>query len=276
MLGGTVAVTVAPRLGEISLTSFKTLQWIVNIIRRAARPNLIWLTGCTVEVDKVLRTGMNERLAIGGSCSDGRALVLRWVTNGVDGTIGRMNLSTISHTHDALGLTVHVPVVGSNVGLIVLEVPKVRTTVYPPEQGTVELIHLNTVEVDVSRRYLVAGANLLNQNFHLSVTIHISDSGIVGLVVVGNVGSTVIGSAVGLGDGEIAVTPYGCNSRGLRLILLAIDHRHHGIGAGSGATGIGEIGNGEWRGVDLGAIAVDIIVHPIVFGTQDAPTQIDA
>ena len=61
----------------------------------------------------------------------------------------------------------------------------------------------------------------------------------------------------------------------LRLLLTA-HHSGHGVRALHGAAGIHIVGNVERLGIELHAVAVEIVLHVVVFLAKDAPGTEDA
>lgn len=235
------------------------------------RTYLIGLTGLTVEVEQILGTGVHKELRHGTVLTVG-TIVLRFVAD--DDRLARSGVEdgTVGGAHDALCLAVTVPVIGGDISLVVLEVAEVRSAVDPPKQITVELKYLDAVEVGTVGFVLgiVSGAELFNDEFHLAVTIHISDGGVVGLIDIGDVCLAVVGEALGLSNLQIVIRQHGSNL-GTGSLFYSFYYRAYGIGA-AGATGrVGEIRYGERLVVDLYAIAVKIICDIVVFLGVDTP-----
>ena len=101
-----------------------------------------------------------------------------------------MDSRAFFESHHDFSLAIHIPVVANDVLLVVLEVTHVRTTVHPPEHGTILLqagqhrILLGLYAVDGRSvlwiklfTFLLVGE--LHQDFHLAIAIHIGAAGIV-------------------------------------------------------------------------------------------------
>ena len=183
---GTVAVAITPSSLQISLSCFQTLQRIIYA--------LVWLTRSTLAIPE-------ELLAIMGKPFYGtRSLWLTIVspgssilaigTNGISSAISHVDSRAFFKSHYDFCLAIHIPVVANDVLFVVLEVTHVRTTVHPPEHGTILLqagqhrILLGLYAVDGRSvlwiklfTFLLIGE--LHQNLQLAIAIHISTAGIV-------------------------------------------------------------------------------------------------
>ena len=271
VLRAAVAVAVAPGLLQVGLAVLESFQRIVHIIRMRGGAYLIGLTGLSVEVEQILGTGVHKELRH-GTVLTVSAIVFRLVTDDNGLTRCSVENGTVGGTHDAFCLAVAVPVIGGNVGLVVLEVTEVGAAVDPPKQLSVEFKHLDAVEVGTVGFVfgIISGADLLDDELHLAVAVYIGDGGIVGLIDIGDVGLSVVGEALGLGNLQIVIRQHGSNL-GTGSLFYSFYYRAYGIGA-AGATGrVGEIRYGERLVVDLYAIAVKIICDIVVFLGVDTP-----
>ena len=237
---------------------------------------LIGLTGLPIEIKEIFSTRMYEKLRHGTVLAVG-AIVLRLVAD--DNRLARSGVddSTVGGSHDALGLAVAVPVIGGDIGLVVLEVAEVGAAVDPPEQIAVELKHLDAIEVGTIGFVLgvVGGAELLDDEFHLAVTVYIRNGGVVGLIDIGDISLSVVGETFGLGDLEIVIRQHSGRLRTGGL-LHSFYNRAHGIGATGSTSRIGIIRYGERCVVDLHTITVEVISDSVVFLRIDAPRTEDA
>ena len=114
-------------------------------------------------------------------------IVLRGVTNHLCSAVCHVDNGAVRCTHHGLSLTVAVPVVGYDVGLVVLEICQVRTALYPPQALAVQLIDLDDAILTLiaptcQARIDIALVPHLNQYFQLAVTVNIGHAGIVRLV----------------------------------------------------------------------------------------------
>ena len=127
MLCTTVTITIAPSSLKTCFSIFESLQRIFFAF--------VWLTCNTVHIYKVFSTCTHKPLSALGAAT----IILRSITNNICRTICAMDSSTVSSTHHNFCLTVAIPVVGNDILLIVLEVAHVRSAVYPPQTGAIEL-----------------------------------------------------------------------------------------------------------------------------------------
>jgi len=276
VLRAAVTVAVAPGLGKIRLAVFQSLQRIVHIIGVCGGSYLIGLAGLSVEIEQIFGTGVHEELGHIAVLTVG-AIVLRLVADNDGLARSGVKDGTIGSAHDALCLAVTVPVIGSDIGLVVLKVAEVGAAVDPPKQIAVELKHLDAVKVGTVGLVLgvIRGAELLDDEFHLAVTVYISDGGIVGLIDIGHVSLAVVGETFGLGDLEIVMRQHSGRLRTGGL-LHSFYNRAHGIGATGSTSRISEIRYGEGFIVDLHTITVEVISDSVVFLRIDAPRTEDA
>ena len=188
-----------------------------------------------------------------------------------------MKDGTIGSAHDALCLAVTVPVIGSDIGLVVLKVAEVGSAVDPPKQIAVELKHLDAVKVGTVGLVLgvVGGAELLDDEFHLAVTVYIRNGGVVGFIDIGDVCLAVVGETFRFGNFQIVMCQHG-SSLGTGGLLHTFYYRAHGIGTVCATGRISEIRYGEGFVVDLHTITVEVISDSVVFLRIDAPRTEDA
>ena len=178
-----------------------------------------------------------------------------------------MNGRTVCCTHQCLGLAVLIPVISYNVGLVKLEVTQVGTTVYPPKFLTVQFVNLYHIILTVGATGRIASFCIstvphLDDQFQLTVTVHISHTGIVGLKRTGE--RTMIRNYL-----QIALCP---RSDSLALCLFLTSHYGtHCILARCTTTAISIVRHSEWLCVQFCAVAVDVVRNVIILLTEDAP-----
>ena len=230
--------------------------------------HLIGLTRLTIHIDQILGSVVDEPL----TAARRGTIVLRLVTNHLRRTVGHVDGGTVGSTHQGLGLSVLVPVVGHDVGLVKLEVTQVRSAVNPPQLLTIQFVHLNDVILTVGTTTRITGIGIgavphLDDQLQFAVAVHISHTGIVGLEGAGE--RTMVGHNL-----QIALCP---RSNGLTLSLfLTAHHGTHRIFARCAATGISIVRGIQRRSVQLRAVAVDVIRHIIILLTHDTPGTEDA
>ena len=143
-----------------------------------------------------------------------------------------MDSRTFFESHHDFSLAIHIPVVANDVLLVVLEVTHVRTTVHPPEHGTILLqasqhgilLGLHAIDGWAILRIelcilLLIGE--LHQDFHLTIAIHIGAAGIIRLI------SSLKRLIVLDDDFLIVIAEYSSCFRS--LLLYSIQYRLHGI-----------------------------------------------
>ena len=209
VLRAAVTIAVAPRFGKIRLAILESFQRVVHIIRMLGGAYLIRLTGLSIEIKEIFSTRMHEELRH-GTVLTVSAIVFRFVTDDNGLTRCSVENGTVGGTHDAFCLAVAVPVIGGNIGFVVLEVTEVWTAVDPPKQLPIEFKHLDAVEVGTVGFVfgIISGADLLDDELHLAVAVYIGDGGIVGLIDIGDVGLSVVGEALGLGNLQIVMSQH--------------------------------------------------------------------
>ena len=274
-----MAVAVAPSRVEVGLAVLEAFQRIIHVGGVLGRTYIIRYARCAVHIQQEFGTLVYELLA-GAAGAEVGAVALRRVADDVGLAVGSVNRRTVGSAHDALGLTVLVPVVGGDIRLVVLEVPEVRTAVYPPQQCAVELEDLYAVVVRTGIVGTVGLTPLFHNEFHLSVAVDISHGGIVGLKGIGDVGAVLHRVALWTRNLEVsesvAVSAEHLCGRDRSRLLQAVDDSPHRIGAGGRAGGVGIVADRQRCAVDLHAVAVQIVFHSIVFLSENTPRAVDA
>ena len=215
MLGRTMAVAVTPGRIEVCLAVLKPLQRIIH--------RDVWHTCSAVHVDQVFCTIVHKPVR---AATCGTTVVFRSIANHVCLTVGRMDRGTVGRTHDGLGLTVEVPVVGHDILFVILEVTHIGSAVHPPQHGTIEFQALKDAVLAVVTIPWEAGVDfalvvIFQENLQFTVAINICATGIIGNKC-GGYGFIMLGRNL-----QIAIGPRG-NSRTLRLLHTAL-HRLNGI-----------------------------------------------
>ena len=261
MLCRTVAIAVAPSFLEICFTVFQSLQWVFH--------HLIGLSRLAVHVYQKLIALVDEPLAAAGGCQ----IILRCIAYHLRCSVGHVDDSTVRGTHHCLGLAVLVPVVGHDVLLVILEIGHVRTQVYPPETLAVQFEYFYDEILSVIASLLITGscpARIveLHQNLQFTIAVNVGHTGIVGHVGGGEV--AVVGS-----DFQIFLCPHRSFLAG-GCFFLAAHHGFHCVFAGCCSCSVGIVRHVEWFAVHLGAVAIEVVLHVIVFLAHDAPGTVDA
>ena len=188
-----------------------------------------------------------------------RTIVLAWVANGLSGAISHVNNSTVGCTEHALCLAVHIPVVGSDVYLVVLEVTHVSAAVYPPQFLAIELIRLDDGVLAVNT---VIPVVKLDNQLHLAVSVEVGCCSIVRNKRVGH--CAVIHLQL-----EVVLR----KNRGfLRLLLLHATHYGcHSVLACERAGCVFKVRNGKWLIINLRAVTIDVVCHVVILFAMDTP-----
>ena len=261
ILGRTVSIAVAPCFSEVGLTRLKTLQGIVH--------RNVGHTCGTIDIDQILGTLVHKPV---GAAAGGSTIVLRAVANDVSLAVGSMDGGTVGSTEQSLCLPVKIPVVAHNVLLIVLEVAHIRTAVDPPQHGAVQLQALKNAVLAIMTATRVTGIYLalvvvLQQDFHLPVTIDVSTTRIVGYQRRGD-RRVVLGRYL-----QIAIGPRRC--RFTHRLLHATFHSFHSIAAGHGTCCISVVGGGQLLS-HRQTVAIEVVGDIIVLVRLNAPTDEDS
>ena len=120
----------------------------------------------------------------------------------------------------------------------------------------------------------MADEELFGDELHLAVAVHVANGGVVGLILVGDVGLSVVRDALGL----LHLQPFVGQAEALLAVgrRLSGVHRLHGVLALERAVGVGEVGNGERLVVDLHTVAVEIVGGGVILVGVDAPRAVHA
>ena len=180
MLGRAVTIAVAPSCIKVSLAFLKTLQ---RIIHRYVR-----YTRSAVNIDQIFCALMHKPV---GTATGSSTIVDGGITNNVCLTVGSMNRGTIGSTHNRFCLTIEIPVIGHDILFIVLEIAHIRTTVDPPKHNAIKLQTLKDGIFAIMTITREAGTDftlviIFQEYLHLTVTINIRTTGIVGYKGGGN------------------------------------------------------------------------------------------
>lgn len=171
----------------------KRLRGVWGFVGLVLGAVLIEFGGKTVHIYEELVAFVDEGaggLIAAGVDGETGAVVLGGVADDCGGAIGVVDDGTVGSTHDALGTSVLIPVEGSDVDFVALEVDHVWSAVDPPEFVASEVVGLDDVEgLEAGSLDGAAGMEVavdeLDDEFHLSVAIEVGYGGIVGFEGVG-------------------------------------------------------------------------------------------
>ena len=224
----------------------------------------VGFAGLSIEIEEVLGS-------VAGVLVAGRIVV--HIANLYVVSGGGVDDHVIGTAHDALRLSVLVPVECHEVPLLIGSCHEVGSEVYAPESLAAEVVALVEVEArlvaGLVERGAAAGVVALDDEFHDAVAGDVAEGDVVELVHTGDGGS---GTVYDGADHDVEVSPVPARNLGAFLLFHAADDGSHLILAGGVAGGVREAGGGESCLQEF-AVAVEVVGHVVVFLAKYLPAD---
>src|SRR5574344_882099 len=255
---------LAPNSAVVALPCLETGKRVIHRRELAARlVPAVRLAGLPVQVEQVLRP-------IAGIFVSWSHIV--HVANVHHLSTRQMENHVVCTSHEALGLSVHVPIVCHEIPLLVRTSHEVGTEVYPPKSPAIQRVALIVVKPrGVARITYVARIVALHKKLHHAIAIHIAQRHVVEHILARYVTSVAIYDRCHL-DVEISIFPSG-NFLALQVCrLVALHDRHYMIATAGSAARVTVVRCLQVLGKQS-AVAIKIVGDVIILFAQHSPTH---